>query len=220
MSASDSNQYLVGSLLAFVIAVCFREHVGRIQNRHLFVSLVGAMALMLSSFLVKSILARITVPDDQLSAYWNTWIMPETFDSLMFCAISYHNSYRTAVLFWPDRQRYPLMIATAVVTVELALHIAAIIVIQINLLTYHTLIRDSLTQKLSLALIAYVSTVDSFFFALTQWRVISVMQDLHKARAPRLQYADAVLRGVCFSGAIFLYFASLSGLFFDPNEGL
>ncbi|KAI9335621.1 hypothetical protein DFJ73DRAFT_851450 [Zopfochytrium polystomum] len=104
-------------------AVCFREQLARIQNRHLFFSLVIAMTLMFSSCIMKTILARIVVPIDQFTSYLNAWIVPSTFDSLMFCALSYHNSYRAMILVWPDRQRNLWMLAGVLSIVEMTLHV-------------------------------------------------------------------------------------------------
>ncbi|KAI9325612.1 hypothetical protein DFJ73DRAFT_208298 [Zopfochytrium polystomum] len=218
-SNSISNQALIGPLLIAVIVVCFREQLGRIDNRHLHSTLVAAMALGFVSGVAKTVLSRVSVPPEQLNSYMNAWLLPSICDSLVFCLISYHNTYRAMILLRPDSRKLPWIVATAITTIELGMHAAAAVVIQENMLKYYTLVRDTLTQQLTGALIIYVSVVDSFFFVSTQLRIVSVMKHVSTGRLTNGHYVDAAFRGLCFSGAIFLYFITLNGLFFDPDEG-
>ncbi|KAI9325615.1 hypothetical protein DFJ73DRAFT_869163 [Zopfochytrium polystomum] len=178
------------------------------------------MALSFASCATRAVLMRVTVPEDHIEAYLNAFTLPAIFDTLSFCAFTYHNVYRSMLLVWPDRPQIPWMIAGLLTFSELCLHIPPLVIVRANLLKYLRLIQDPLTQQLTLALAVYVSAIDSIFFVVTQSRIISVMQKVQKARTPRSHYGDALLRGVCFSGAIFLFFTSLDGAFFDPNEGL
>ncbi|KAI9359936.1 hypothetical protein DFJ73DRAFT_757418 [Zopfochytrium polystomum] len=65
--------------------------------------------------------------------------------------------------------------------------------------------RDSFTQHLTLFLFVYIAIVNSGFFVTTQWRIISVMKEIHRRNAPHSHYLDALLRGFLFVGATFLF---------------
>ncbi|KAI9342519.1 hypothetical protein DFJ73DRAFT_778645 [Zopfochytrium polystomum] len=151
-----------------------------------------------------------------------------------FTLYTYHTSYRAMILIWHDGRRPAWAVAAVVALIELSINIApytfylaltytGTVLIQTNLLKYFSLVRDTTTQRITTALIAYVSLVDSGFFILTQLRIVSVMRQVRSGgggeTASYAHYVDAALRCVCFTGAVFLYFTTLNGSFFDPSEG-
>ncbi|KAI9325614.1 hypothetical protein DFJ73DRAFT_767517 [Zopfochytrium polystomum] len=207
---SDSNQYIAGSLIIFAIGVCFRDQLARIQNRHLLVSLVASMALSFGSCVSRAVLVRMTVSDDQMVAYLNAFVVPAALDSLSFCAFTYYNVYRALMLVWPDRQKHPDQCAVMPQTLTIPHpHLPPTTPLGNTVLKYFKLVRDPLTQRLTMAIFVYISTVDSVFFVITQWRIITVLREANKAQTPTVHYGDAILRGVCFVGASFLFSASL-----------
>ncbi|KAI9329916.1 hypothetical protein DFJ73DRAFT_859513 [Zopfochytrium polystomum] len=127
----------------------------------------------------------------------------------MFAALAYHASYRALLLISPSNARRNWMIASAVALYEFGLNAADAALVTNNIAANQGTIQDASEQKLSIALILSVCALDTFFFVAAQCRIVSVLMEAGKARpAAAALFADACLRCVCFSGAVFMFYAT------------
>ncbi|KAI9359937.1 hypothetical protein DFJ73DRAFT_957291 [Zopfochytrium polystomum] len=159
------------------------------------------MMLSFATCVGRAVLERMTVADDQRDAYLNAYILPAV---------------------WPNQQRHPWIVAAVFTLLELAVHTIAESAMCFKSTTQAQgqLTGDLLTQQVTLALFVYIAIVNSGFFVVTQQRIISVMKEVYKANTPMSYYLDALLRGLLFVGASFVFNVSVDGLFFSPNDGM
>ncbi|KAI9338919.1 hypothetical protein DFJ73DRAFT_847179 [Zopfochytrium polystomum] len=130
--------------------------------------------------------------------------MPATYSWL--AALSYHTSYRALILLFPQMERRLWPIAGAVAFVEVSLHM-------FNLAANFGTIPDPNEQKISMTLMVYVIATDTIFFVASQARIVYVMAQVNKVKVSLWHYVDALLRCVCYSGAVFLYFVTAGEVF-------
>ncbi|KAI9338940.1 hypothetical protein DFJ73DRAFT_580826 [Zopfochytrium polystomum] len=79
-------------------------------------------------------------------------------------------------------------------------------------------IPDPNEQKTSMTLLVYVIATDTIFFVASQARIVSVMAQVTNAKVSVWHYVDALLRCVCYSGAVFLYFITSGGVFYPTSQ--
>ncbi|KAI9350481.1 hypothetical protein DFJ73DRAFT_832289 [Zopfochytrium polystomum] len=179
MSASlvNFNQDVAGLILVTVVVISFREQLGRITNKHLFVSICLALT---TSFITFTTVAT-------------------------FGLLSYHTTYRSVLLIFPHNKSAPVIVGAIICFIEVAVNLADLTFFQMNMKSMSP-DPDPRNQKTSMFMIVYVSTVDTLFFILSQ--------QMNKVEVGIVHYIDAILRCACYSGSVFLFFMTASGLFF------
>ncbi|KAI9338957.1 hypothetical protein DFJ73DRAFT_847276, partial [Zopfochytrium polystomum] len=115
-----------------------------------------------------------------------------------------------------ERRLWP--IAGAVALVEFSLNIADAILFNQNMEANFGTIPDPNEQKTSMTLMVYVIATDTIFFVASQARIVSVMAQVNKVKVSVWHYVDALLRCVCYSGAVFLFFVTSGGVFFPASQ--
>ncbi|KAI9338936.1 hypothetical protein DFJ73DRAFT_847222 [Zopfochytrium polystomum] len=117
-----------------------------------------------------------------------------------------------------ERRLWP--IAGAVAFIEFSLNIADVILFNRKMEANLGTIPDPNEQKTSTTLLVYVIATDTIFFVASQARIVSVMAQVTNAKVSLWHYIDALLRCICYSGAVFLYFVTAGGVFYPTSEGV
>ncbi|KAI9313002.1 hypothetical protein DFJ73DRAFT_885196 [Zopfochytrium polystomum] len=221
MNPQDSNTFLTAAILTLAIMVCFREQIGRIEDKHLLVTLVGAMVSFFVASITTAVVNRIDFPRDQFILVLNITVFSGVLTILMFALLLYHTAYRALMLIFPHKLHIKWLIAAVVSIIELTLNLDDYGLFEVIFRADITHYTTTSTQKAtSITLIAYVCILDSLFFAGTQARIIAVMGQMGDVRVSVWHYLEGAVRCMFYSGGVLLYFLSTSGLAFPPQEGL
>ncbi|KAI9335832.1 hypothetical protein DFJ73DRAFT_851278 [Zopfochytrium polystomum] len=220
MSASlvNFNQDVAGLILVTVVAISFREQLGRITNKHLFVSICLALTTSFITCLANSAADSMTITDDMFPAFVDFLWLPGLTTVATFGLLSYHTTYRSVLLIFPHKKSAPVIVGAIICFIEVAVNLADLSFFQMNLKSMSP-DPDPRNQKTSMFMIVYVSTVDTLFFTLSQVRIISSWKQMNKVEVGIVHYIDAILRCACYSGSVFLFFMTASGLFFPASQG-
>ncbi|KAI9360079.1 hypothetical protein DFJ73DRAFT_816578 [Zopfochytrium polystomum] len=67
---------------------------------------------------------------------------------------------------------------------------------------------------MAIVIMVFVSTVDSFFFFLTQYKIISTLREVSNTPVSVWHVVKMILRSLCYSSAVVMEFISLGQYFF------
>ncbi|KAI9338666.1 hypothetical protein DFJ73DRAFT_847394 [Zopfochytrium polystomum] len=219
VSLSDQNS--AGLLLSLAVAICFREHINKIESRHMAYS----MWVALLSYLVGCVTGTITFQQmsvetslDGLRLILNWQRLGGIAFDIMFASLTYHTTYRALILMLPTKQDWLWIPSLAVAAIEFAIFMAGSTLFYKDMEDNFGTMPNPAVQKLAIALLAYIVTVDTLFFIASQARIIAVMGQINEVKPSVVNYLDIVLRCLLYSVSLTLYFLT-SGGFLVSTQG-
>ncbi|KAI9325714.1 hypothetical protein DFJ73DRAFT_868707 [Zopfochytrium polystomum] len=194
------------------------KQIGRIEDKHLLLSLVGAMLSYFIASITTAVIDRLDFPWEKFIQMLNITVF---CGGMVFALLLYHTSYRAMLLIFPYKQHLKWVIAATVAIIELTLNLADLslfeVIFRADIIHYQT---TSAQKSTSITLITYVCTLDTVFFALTQARIVAVMGQMSGVNVSVWHYVEGAIRCMFYSGAVLLYYLSTSGLAYPPQEGV
>ncbi|KAI9358652.1 hypothetical protein DFJ73DRAFT_819235 [Zopfochytrium polystomum] len=224
VSLSDQNS--AGLLLSLAVAICFREHINKIENRHMAYSMWVALLF----YLVGCVTGTITFQQmsvetslDGVQLIFDWQRLGSTAFDIMFASLSYHTTYRALILMLPTKQYWLWIPSLAISAIEFAIFINLYfglifsLIIKASTLFYKDMkdnfgtMPNPAVQKLSIALLVYIVTVDTLFFIASQARIVAVMGQINEVKPSVVNYLDIVLRCLLYSVSLTLFFLTTGG---------
>ncbi|KAI9362540.1 hypothetical protein DFJ73DRAFT_579822 [Zopfochytrium polystomum] len=207
-----SREDLAGALVIFAVAVCHREQMSHVEDRHMFVSLWAAVVLGFAGCALAAVsdgfgFSVRTTPDAVV-----VQALPNLFCLTAICLFAYHGTYRATILLFPSTDRLPWIVAGVVASIEVAINIIGLIFFQISVTESSGQTVDPTVQTLSIVSIVYLCTVDTCFFIATQVRMLSLLRKGRTFQLGTSHYVESFLRCICYSGSVFTFYVTASGL--------
>ncbi|KAI9337393.1 hypothetical protein DFJ73DRAFT_849286 [Zopfochytrium polystomum] len=221
MSASVGYQLLSAALLSVAITICYFEQIRKIQNVYMSASMGSALVFYFIGGLAGGIVFRYieknSSPENIMTLFSLLSILMHSF-SIMFASLTFHTTYRAMFLIFPKKTWLIWSVSVVLSVIDLGVSLTDGVFANNNLKANFGTLVDPNNQKTSLTLIVYCCTIDTLFFVAAQAKITAVMGNIHKSTVSAGAYVGAILRSVCYSGAVFLFFMTSGGFFFPIGE--
>ncbi|KAI9364922.1 hypothetical protein DFJ73DRAFT_756076 [Zopfochytrium polystomum] len=123
-------------------------------------------------------------------------------DVIGWFSIVFHTTYRTVLIMYPKSSR--IWIIPSI-----------ILVVQTN----HFSTATPQLYWLSLIIMCFVASVDSVFFVLAQYKIITTLRQVSNTPVSPLHIAKTALRILCYTSAVVMEFISLGQYFYSIDSG-
>ncbi|KAI9360078.1 hypothetical protein DFJ73DRAFT_96373 [Zopfochytrium polystomum] len=217
----DTSQYIANSNVMVALAVSlitilvsFWEVIAKISNPVLFWTLILSATGHLVYTLGSAVIARNVAADQDFDKYFYLTAWLTAADLIAWFSIVFHTSYRTLLIMYPFSKRI-WIVPSIILAVQVGLQSTGTWFWYNNWTTNQFATATPQFYWLAIVIMVFVSTIDSLFFFMAQYKIITTLRDVSNTPVSALHVVRMILRSVCYSSAVVMEFVTL-GQYFYP----
>ncbi|KAI9309816.1 hypothetical protein DFJ73DRAFT_805087 [Zopfochytrium polystomum] len=216
---AESNMMVAMGVAMITIVVSYWDVIAKINNPFLFWTMIGApVGHLVHTFGVAITRRDVTRDYDYEKFFFRAcWLAA----GQIFClaCIQFHTSYRGMLILFPRSNRN-WIVPSIVTAIHVGLQIAGLWYYYANWKLSYFVTTTQEVFTLSVVTAVYVSAVETVFFLISQYKIITTLTELSKVEVSFFHVAKMILRSACYISAVIMLFCTSGQFFYSVSTGV